>query len=146
MLNISAFLDNSADKYADKPAFTFMDTTLTFAQIQGASNQIANGLVAQGIKKGDKIALSCLNLPYFPMIYFGILKMGGVVVPLSVLLKEDEIQFHLENSDAKAYFCFEGTADLPMGQMGYTAFNNSPKCMQFFNIMSIQQIHLLLKI
>ena len=137
MLNISAFLDNSADKYADKPAFTFMDTTLTFAQIQGASNQIANGLVAQGIKKGDKIALSCLNLPYFPMIYFGILKMGGVVVPLSVLLKEDEIQFHLENSDAKAYFCFEGTADLPMGQMGYTAFNNSPKCMQFFNIMSI---------
>ena len=61
--------------------------------------------------------------------------MGAVVVPLSVLLKEDEIQFHLENSEAKAYFCFEGTPDLPMGQMGYTAFNKSPKCTQFFHVM-----------
>jgi len=135
MLNVATFLDDSAIKYADKPAFTFMDTTLTFSQVHAAANQLANGLIASGIKKGDKIALSCLNLPYFPIIYFGILKMGAVVVPLSVLLKEDEIQFHLENSEAKAYFCFEGTPDLPMGKMGYDAFNNSPKCTQFFNIM-----------
>lgn len=135
MLNVTSFLDNSAVKYADKPAFTFMQTTLTFSQIQAAANQLANGLIATGIKKGDKVALSCLNLPYFPIIYYAILKMGGVVVPLSVLLKEDEIQFHLEDSEAIAYFCFEGTADLPMGKMGYKAFNHSPKCTQFFHIM-----------
>lgn len=137
MLNVTSFLDDSAIKHANKPAFTFMDTTLTFAQVNAAANQVANGLIAQGIKKGDKIALSCLNLPYFPMVYFGILKMGGVVVPLSVLLKEDEIQFHLENSHAVAYFCFQGTADLPMGQMGFDAFNKSPRCIQFFNIMGV---------
>ncbi len=135
MLNVTTFLDDSAKRYADKPAFTFMDTTLTFAQLNAAANQIANGLVSQGIKKGDKVALSCLNLPYFPMVYFGILKMGGIVVPLSVLLKEEEILFHLENSHAKAYFCFEGTADLPMGQMGFTAFNNASRCEHFINIM-----------
>ena len=135
MLNLTSFLDDSAIKYANKPAFTFNDTTLSFSQINTAANQIANGLLSQGIKKGDKIALSCLNLPYFPMIYFGILKMGGIVVPLSVLLKEEEIHFHLENSHAKAYFCFEGTPDLPMGQMGYSAFNNSERCTYFFNIM-----------
>ena len=137
MLNVTSFLDDSAIKHADKPAFTFMETTLTFSQINAAANQVANGLIAQGIKKGDKVALSCLNLPYFPIIYFGILKMGGIVVPLSVLLKQDEIQFHLENSHAVAYFCYQGTADLPMGQMGFDAFNQSPRCTQFFNIMAV---------
>ena len=136
MLNVTTFLDDSASKYANKPAFTYGETTLTFSQVNAAANQVANGLVKQGLKKGDKIALSCLNIPYFPIVYYGILKMGGVVVPLSVLLKEDEIQFHLDNSEAKAYFCFEGTADLPMGQMGFTAFNHSPQCTQFFNIMA----------
>ncbi len=97
MLNVSTFLDNSADKYANKPAFTFLDTTLTFAQIHGAANQIANGLIAQGIKKGDKIALSCLNLPYFPMVYFGILKMGGDPIPtpfISMVNQVSKTKFH----------------------------------------------------
>ncbi len=135
MLNIASFLDDSAQKYANKPAFTFGETTLTFSQINAAASQIANGLIKQGLKQGDKIAISCLNLPYFPMIYFGILKMGGVVVPLSVLLKAEEIQFHLENSDAKAYFCFDGTPDLPMAKMGHEAFEKSDCCEQFFHIM-----------
>ena len=136
MLNITSFLDNSALKYANKPAFTFGEMTLTFSQINAAANQIANGLIKQGLKRGDKIAISCLNLPYFPMVYYGILKMGCVVVPLSVLLKTDEIQFHLENSDSKAYFCFDGTADLPMAKMGHEAFDNAACCEQFFHIMA----------
>jgi long-chain acyl-CoA synthetase len=137
MLNVTSFLSDSAVKYANKPAFTFMDNTLTFAQVNGAACQVANGLIAQGIQKGDKVALSCLNLPYFPIIYFGILKMGAIVVPLSVLLKEEEILFHIENSHAKAYFCFEGTADLPMGEMGYSAFNKVSRCEYFINIMGL---------
>ncbi len=64
------------------------------------------------------MALSCPNLPYFPIVYYGILKAGAVVVPLNVLLKGREIAYHLDDSDAKAYFCFEGTADLPMGDRG----------------------------
>ena len=136
MLNLSSFLDDSALRYANNPAFTFMETTLTYAQVNAAANQVANGLIQQGIKPGDKIALSCLNLPYFPIIYFGILKTGAVVVPLSVLLKTDEIIFHLQNSDAKAYFCFQGTADLPMAKMGYDAFNQVETCQKFFHVMS----------
>ena len=55
------------------------------------------------------MALSCPNLPHFPAIYYGILKTGAVVVPLNVLLKGREVAYHLEDSDAKAYVCFEGT-------------------------------------
>ena len=135
MLNLSVLLEDSARRYPTEPAFTFMDTTLNFAQVNGAANQVANGLAAKGIKPGDKVGLSCLNLPYFPIIYFGILKAGAVVVPLSVLLKKDEIAYHLSDSDAKAYFCFVGTEDLPMGQMGHEGFKEASQCEHFFMIM-----------
>ena len=91
MLNLSVLLETAAYRYPNKPAFTFMDTTLNYAQINGAANQVANGLRQMGIQAGDHVALSCFNLPYFPIVYFGILKAGAAVVPLSVLLKKDEI-------------------------------------------------------
>lgn len=134
MLNLSVILEDSARRYAEKAAFTFMDTKLNFAQINAAANQVANGLVAKGIQPGDKVALSCLNLPYFPIVYFGILKAGAVVVPLSVLLKRGEIEYHLKDSDAKAYFCFVGTPELPMAQEGFAGFSNAPDCQHFFVI------------
>ncbi|MGH1365034.1 MAG: long-chain-fatty-acid--CoA ligase [Calditrichia bacterium] len=135
MLNLSVILEDSARRYPDSSAFTFGDTTLNFMQINAAANQVANGLISRGIKPGDKVALSCLNLPYFPIVYFGILKAGAAVVPLSVLLKKDEIAYHLKDSDAKAYFCFVGTEDLPMGSMGYAGFQEADACEQFYMIM-----------
>lgn len=140
MLNLSVILEDSAKRYPLKPAFTFMDTVLSYAQINGAANMVANGLKARGIQAGDKVALSCPNLPYFPIIYFGIIKTGAVVVPLNVLLKKDEIEYHLKDSDAKAYFCFCGTPDLPMGEMGYAGFNEVEMCKDFFMIMPKPEI------
>lgn len=135
MLNLSVLLDDSARRYPSKTAFTFMDTSLTYAQVNEAANKVANGLRAKGILPGDKVALGCLNLPAFPIIYFGILKAGAVVVPLSVLLKKDEIEYHLTNSEAKAYFCFTGTPELPMGEIGYAGFQAVATCEHFFMIM-----------
>ena len=62
MLNLSVLLEDSARRYASQPAFTFMDTTLNYAQINGAANQVAAGLRNSGIQPGDKVALSCFNL------------------------------------------------------------------------------------
>lgn len=135
MLNLSTCLQESARKYPTRTAYIFGETELNFAQINGAANQVANGLVAKGIKPGDKVALSCFNLPYFPIIYYGILKAGAAVVPLSVLLKKDEIAYHLSDSGAKAYFCFIGTEDLPMGKMGFDGFQQANSCEHFFMIM-----------
>ncbi|MEM7657118.1 MAG: long-chain fatty acid--CoA ligase [Bacteroidota bacterium] len=134
MLNLSVILEDSASRYPDKDAFVFMDTHLSFAQVNAAANQIAAGLRAKGIQPGDKVALSCLNLPYFPMAYFGILKAGAAVVPLSVLLKREEIAYHLNDSDAKAYFCFEGTPDLPMATEGKAGFDEVTACEHMFVI------------
>ncbi|MCR9287602.1 MAG: long-chain fatty acid--CoA ligase [Bacteroidetes bacterium] len=134
MLNLSVLLEDSARRYPNKDAFIFMDTHLSYAQVNGAANQIANGLKSIGIQPGDKVALSCLNLPYFPMIYYGILKAGATVVPLSVLLKREEVAYHLKDSDAKAYFCFLGAPGLPMLEEGFAGFQNAPDCKNFFVI------------
>lgn len=134
MLNLSVVLEDSARRYPEKDAFLFMDTRLSFARANAAANQVANGLRSIGIQPGDKVALSCLNLPYFPIVYFGILKAGAAVVPLSVLLKGREVAYHLQDSDAKAYFCFEGTPQLPMGEEGYAGFREAASCEHFFVI------------
>ena len=113
-----------------------MDVVFSYQQINVAANKVANGLRAIGIQPGDKVALTCPNLPQFPVIYYGIIRLGAVVVPLNVLLKKEEIAYQLNDCDAKAYLCFSGTQELPMGQMGCAAFNNVPKCEYFFMIMS----------
>ena len=118
MYNLSILLEDSARSYPDRDAVVLGDTRLTYAQVDGAANQVANLLVSRGIEPGDKVALTCPNLPYFPIVYYGILKAGATVVPLNVLLKGREVAYHLDDSDAKAYFCFEGTAELPIGAGG----------------------------
>src|SRR5690348_4635311 len=116
MTNLAEFLENSAQSYPDRTAIVFGDTRLSYSQLNGAANQVANLLVSRGIKPVDKVALSCPNLPYFTIVYYGILKAGATVVPLNVLLKGREVAYHLGDSDAKAYFAFQGTPDLPIGQ------------------------------
>src|SRR5665809_34460 len=128
MLNLASLLENSAQQYGDREAVVLGDTRLTYAQVNGAANQVANLLVARGIQPGDKVALSCPNLPYFPIVYYGILKAGATVVPLNVLLRGREVAYHLADSDAKAYLCFEGTAELPIGRAGHEGFSQTDGC------------------
>ncbi len=132
MLNLSVFLEDSARHYPERAAVVLGDQRLTYAQVNAGANQVANLLQARGIGPGDKVALSCPNLPYFPVIYYGILKAGAVVVPLNVLLKGREIAYHLTDSQAKAYFCFQGTPDLPMGTEGHAGFGQVDDCEHFF--------------
>ncbi|WGX97612.1 long-chain fatty acid--CoA ligase [Nocardioides sp. L-11A] len=137
MTNLAEFLENSAQNFPDRTAIVFGDTRLSYPQVDGAANQVANLLVSRGIKPGDKVALSCPNLPYFTIIYFGILKAGATVVPLNVLLKGREVAYHLGDSDAKAYFAFQGTPELAIGAEAYAGFQEDRDkggCEHFFVI------------
>jgi len=134
MTNLASLLERSAAAYPDRTAVVLGDTRLTYAQVNGAANQVANLLVSRGIEPGDKVALSCPNLPYFPIVYYGILKAGATVVPLNVLLKGREVAYHLDDSDAKAYFCFQGTPELAIGAEGHAGFAQAEGCEHFFMI------------
>src|SRR5690349_2330935 len=131
MLNLCVLLDDSARNFPDRDAVVLGERRLTYAQVAAAANQVANVLVANGIRPGDRVALSCPNLPWFPIAYYGILKAGAVVVPLNVLLTGREIGYHLKDSQAAAYLCFEGTPDLPMGRAGHEGFTATPDCREF---------------
>jgi long-chain acyl-CoA synthetase len=134
VMNLSTVLDHCAVEYQDKTAIICDNHRLSFGQLNAMANQIANGLAASGIEKGDKVALSCPNLPYFPMVYYAILKTGATVVPLNVLFKRREITYHLKDSDAVAYFCFQGTDALPVGQEGVAGFEEVEACKQMWMI------------
>jgi long-chain acyl-CoA synthetase len=132
--NLAALLERSATKYPERTAIVFGDTRLDYVQVNGAASQVANLLVSRGIQPGDKVALSCPNLPYFTIIYYGILKAGATVVPLNVLLKGREVAYHLDDSDAKAFLAFEGTPDLPIGEAAWEGFLATDSCKDFFLI------------
>ena len=102
MLNLATVFETSAQANPDKTAIIFGEQNFSYSQLLAMINQLANGLKQNGIQKGDKVALSCLNIPYFPLAYYAILKAGAVVVPLNVLLKAREIEYHLKDSQAKA--------------------------------------------
>ncbi|MEU4405631.1 long-chain fatty acid--CoA ligase [Streptosporangium sp. NPDC023963] len=125
MLNLSIALEDSAREAPDRTALVFGDLRLPYSLVNTVANQVANLLVSRGIGKGDKVALACPNLPYFPFVYYGILKAGATVVPLNVLLQSREISYHLEDSQAKALFCFEGTPELPLGERGRAGFEGA---------------------
>lgn len=134
MLNLAMVIEDHAKKRPDREAVVLGTTRLTYGQLNAMANQVANGLAAHGVGPGDKVALSCPNLPYFPLIYYSILKTGAVVVPLNILFKSREITYHLQDSDAKVYLCFEGTPEHPMARMGHEGFQAVDECEHFFII------------
>ena len=97
--NVSGLLTTTALRYPARTAIVFGADRLTYAQLDAASNQVANLLVERGIRPGDKVALSCPNTPHFTTI-LGILK-AVTRGALNVLLKAREI-YHLKDSDATA--------------------------------------------
>ncbi len=132
MLNLSVVLEDSARRYPTRDALVLGDTRISYAELDSRSNRVANLLVERGIEPGDTVAMSFPNMPEFPIVYYGILKAGAVVVPLNIMLKGREIAYHLEDSGAKAYFCFEGGPDLPIGEFGRAGFGSASQCSDMF--------------
>ena len=114
MFNLSIAIEYNSIKFAKKKAFIQDNKSISFDEFNRLTNQLANAILVSGIKPGDKVAIQCPNIIQFPIIYYGILKMGGVVVPLSILLKKNEVLFFLKNSQTKMFFVYQGNKELPI--------------------------------
>src|SRR5215207_3949509 len=108
MLNLAMLLEISARRNPGKVAVVLDDIKLRYAEVNGAANKIANGLVSMGVKPGDKVAIMLPNTPHFVICYYAILKTGATVVPLNVLFKRHEVAYHLDDSDSVALIVWEG--------------------------------------
>lgn len=128
-LNLASIISHHARLSPEKEAVVWERVRVTFGELDKLSNKAANALVKMGIGHGDKVALCCPNVPYFPIVYYAIMKAGAVVVPLNVLFKPRDIAYHLTDSDAKAVFVFEGVPDLPMAQNVKEGFDQVDSCL-----------------
>jgi long-chain acyl-CoA synthetase len=108
MLNLAMLLELSARRDPGKVAVILDDIKLRYAELNGAANKIANGLANLGIKPGEKVAIMLPNTPHFVMCYYAILKAGATVVPLNVLFKRHEVEYHLDDSNSVALIVWEG--------------------------------------
>jgi long-chain acyl-CoA synthetase len=109
--NLANTLSETAERHGDRTAFKLDDFELSYHMLDCAASRIANLLEDRGLEPGDRVGLMLPNVPYFPSIYYGILRAGGVVVPMNVLLKGREVSFYLGDSGAKLLFAWGDFAE-----------------------------------
>ena len=63
-------------------------------------------LAERGVKAGDRVAMSMPNVAYFPIVYYAILRLGAIVVPMNPLLKAGEIAYTWHDSGAEVAVVF----------------------------------------
>jgi long-chain acyl-CoA synthetase len=108
----------SVERYADRPAVLFGGRATDFRTFGELTDRVAAGLAAQGLRKGDRVGLYCINSDSFALAYFGIVKAGGTVVPINLLLNPKEVAFILEDAGATGLIYFDAFEQAVQGIRG----------------------------
>lgn len=99
---VTEYLRTWARLQPDKPAVVHYGHTLTYAELDDASDRFAALLAAYGIAPGDRVAVFLPNLPQYHIVFFGILKLGAVHVPVSPMSRAFELAHELTDTGALA--------------------------------------------
>ncbi len=94
--------EQSCRKFAAKPAFVNLGFTMTYADIERQSRYFASFLQKQGLVPGDRVAIQMPNLLQYPVVMFGALRAGLVVVNTNPLYTPREMEHQFKDSGAKA--------------------------------------------
>lgn len=111
MPNLAVNLIETVSAYPERSAIRLGAATTSFRELDEQSAHVAGALRERDVRVGDRVAIMLPNLPAFPAIYYGILRAGGVVVPMNPLLKAREVAYYLEDSGANLIFAWQGVAD-----------------------------------
>ncbi|MGJ0507248.1 MAG: AMP-binding protein [Methylocystis sp.] len=96
--------------YAERPAVESFGARLTYRQLAEAADRVAAWLQAQGLQKGDRVAIMSPNVLAYPAALFGVLIAGGVVVNVNPLYTPTELTHQINDSGARFLFVFENFA------------------------------------
>jgi fatty-acyl-CoA synthase len=103
--NLFFNVEVAAARFPDKPFLIFYDGTLSFGAFKREAEAIAGFLQKRcAIQAGDRVLLDMQNSPQFVLAYYGILRAGGVVVPLNPMNLTNELAHYVNDSGAKAAF------------------------------------------
>ncbi|MCJ7722937.1 MAG: AMP-binding protein, partial [Anaerolineales bacterium] len=97
-------LEESARKYPDQPCTIFKGAVITYKEMNAITDSLAGAMAKLGVKKGDRIGLFMPNTPQFVMVYYAILKAGGVVVATNPLYTPPEIEHQVNDAGIEIMF------------------------------------------
>ncbi len=111
MADLNSMLARTAADHGERPAIRLDGLVLSYAQLHDAAGRLTSVLKSRGVSAGDRVAVMLPNVPAFPIVFFGALGAGAVVVPMNPLLKSREIAYYLGDSGAKILFAWPAAAD-----------------------------------
>ena len=113
--NVANYLENAMLAHPNKLALIFEEQgQWTFKELDETINQVANGLIAMGVKKGDRVTLFLPNCAEALFWYFGIMKMGAIVNPLNMMLKEKELDYIVGDCEPTIIVTAKEVLDAPL--------------------------------
>ncbi|KRE90739.1 long-chain-fatty-acid--CoA ligase [Arthrobacter sp. Soil764] len=118
-ISVAAVLAESAKRTPNSIALVVGEDQVSYADLWDQTRAYAGALRARGIGPGDAVAVLIPNVPDFARVYYAILSLGAIVVPVHALLKAREIEYVLQDSGARLLVC--AAPLLPEGAAGAAA-------------------------
>src|SRR6195952_618158 len=109
--NLARLLTDTTARVPGRPALKLDDLELSYREFDEATARCAALLHSRGVQPGDRVGIMLPNVPHFAITYYGVLRAGGTIVPMNVLLKGRETTFYLSDPGAKLVFAWHEVAD-----------------------------------
>ena len=113
--NLAKNLTDTTRAHAGRVAVRVDNAAMTYRALDDASARVAGLLHERGLKPGDRVGIMMPNVAEVPVVYYGVLRAGGVVVPMNPLLKAREVAYYLGDSGAGLIFAWHAFADQARG-------------------------------
>ena len=97
--------DEVAGKYSGKDAIVFYGNRISYGKLKEDVDRFAGALHEMGVGKGDRVAIYLLNSPQYVIAYFGALKAGATITPISPVYTGIEVRHQLQDSEANSIIC-----------------------------------------
>ncbi|WP_405150623.1 AMP-binding protein [Sphaerisporangium sp. NBC_01403] len=111
-LTLDARLDHCAAEFGERPFVLTDERTLSYAEAAEWSARLADGLVALGVRPGDRVGLLMANYLEFIPLKFAIARAGAVAIPFNYLYRQEELAYVLAQSECNALITMTGFAGL----------------------------------
>ncbi len=112
-LTLGQILDQTVEKFPDNDAIVYVDRDfrLSYRQFSRTVDELAKGLMALGVQKGEKVAVWATNIPYWVTLQFATAKIGAVLLTVNTNYKSAELEYLLKQSESENLFLIDGYQD-----------------------------------
>ncbi len=110
---IGQLLDETVAKVPDQDAVVYVDRDYrqTWSELRETVDQVAKGLMALGVKRGEKVAVWATNVPHWLTLQFATARIGAILLTININYRAEEISYLLRQSECENIFIIDGYRD-----------------------------------